>query len=186
MALDLACCSFHGIFLGFANFKYLFKPEREVILCSDMHNLLATFLRGIKCLCVKYLILFSLIYIWDKVFKSGLRKFLKPCLPQNLLSLLLNTLPHLFCQFPCFWTFIIFAKKKNPSVWQAVWQGRKYAPVHSFWLKMKLVDEWYFCSNLNQKLYSANVFVSEFFDQLLVFILWKNWIYKLFLEAEKM
>ena len=112
MALDLACCSFHGIFLGFSNFKYLFKPEREVILCPDMHNLLVTFLRGIKCLSVKYLILLSHIYIWDKVLKSGLRKPLKACLPQNLLSPLLNTLPHLFCQFPCFWTFTIFAKKK--------------------------------------------------------------------------
>ena len=30
-------------------------------------------------------------YIWDKVFKSGLSKFFKGCLPQNLLSPLLNT-----------------------------------------------------------------------------------------------
>ena len=33
---------------------------------------------------------------WDKVFKSGLCKFFKGCLPQNLLSPLLNTLSHLF------------------------------------------------------------------------------------------
>ena len=35
-------------------------------------------------------------YIWDKVFKSGLSKFFKGCLPQNLLSLFLNSLFHLF------------------------------------------------------------------------------------------
>ena len=29
---------------------------------------------------------------WDKVFKSGLSKFFKGCLPQNFLSPLLNTL----------------------------------------------------------------------------------------------
>ena len=29
---------------------------------------------------------------WDKIFKSGLSKFFKGCLPQNLLSPLLNTL----------------------------------------------------------------------------------------------
>ena len=29
---------------------------------------------------------------WDKVFKSGLSKFFKDCLPQNLLTLLLNAL----------------------------------------------------------------------------------------------
>ena len=33
--------------------------------------------------------------IWDKVFKSGLSKFFKGCLPQNLLSPLLNTLSQL-------------------------------------------------------------------------------------------
>ena len=33
--------------------------------------------------------------IWDKVSKSGLSKFFKGCLPQNLLSPLLNTLSHL-------------------------------------------------------------------------------------------
>ena len=32
---------------------------------------------------------------WDKVLKSGLSKFFKGCLPQNLLSPLLNTLPQL-------------------------------------------------------------------------------------------
>ena len=32
------------------------------------------------------------IEYWDKVFKSGLSKFFKGCLPQNLLGLLLNTL----------------------------------------------------------------------------------------------
>ena len=31
----------------------------------------------------------------DKVFKNGLSKFFKYCLPQNLLSPLLNTLPHI-------------------------------------------------------------------------------------------
>ena len=30
--------------------------------------------------------------IWDKVFKNGLSKFFKGCLPQNLLSPLLHTL----------------------------------------------------------------------------------------------
>ena len=112
MALDLACCSFHGIFLGFSNFKYLFKPEREVILCPDMHNLLVTFLRGIKCLSVKYLILLSHIYIWDKVLKSGLRKLLKACLPQNLLSPLLNTLPIYSASFHAFGP-LLFLQKKN-------------------------------------------------------------------------
>ena len=34
-------------------------------------------------------------FIWDKVFKSGLSKFFKSCLPQNLLSPLLNALSHL-------------------------------------------------------------------------------------------
>ena len=34
---------------------------------------------------------------WDKVFNSGLRKFFKGCHPQNLLSLLLNTLSELLC-----------------------------------------------------------------------------------------
>ena len=51
----------------------------------------------------------SVIYnIWDKVFKNGLSKFcgrqplnfpfkfFKACLPQNLLSPLLNTLSHIF------------------------------------------------------------------------------------------
>ena len=43
----------------------------------------------------------SLVYywcftIWDKVFKRGLSKFFKGCLPQNLLSPLLNTLSHMF------------------------------------------------------------------------------------------
>ena len=33
--------------------------------------------------------------ILNKVFKSGLSKFFKGCLPQDLLSLLLNTLPHI-------------------------------------------------------------------------------------------
>ena len=33
-------------------------------------------------------------HIWDKVFKSELSKFFKGCLPQNLLSPLLNTLSH--------------------------------------------------------------------------------------------
>ena len=32
---------------------------------------------------------------WDKVFTSRLSKFFKGCLPQNLLSPLLNTLSHL-------------------------------------------------------------------------------------------
>ena len=32
--------------------------------------------------------------IWDKVFKSGLSKFFKVCLPQ-IFSLLLNTLSHI-------------------------------------------------------------------------------------------
>ena len=31
----------------------------------------------------------------DKVFKSGITKFFKGCLPQNLLSPLLNTLSHI-------------------------------------------------------------------------------------------
>ena len=35
-------------------------------------------------------------YIWDKVFKSGLSKFFKDCLPQNLHSPLLNNLSHLW------------------------------------------------------------------------------------------
>ena len=35
-------------------------------------------------------------YIWDTVFKSGLSKFFKGCLPQNLLRLFLNSLFHLF------------------------------------------------------------------------------------------
>ena len=34
----------------------------------------------------------NLNHRWDKVFKSGLSKFFKGCLPQNLLSPLLNTL----------------------------------------------------------------------------------------------
>ena len=33
---------------------------------------------------------------WDKVCKSGLSKFFKGCLPQNLFSLLLNTLSQIF------------------------------------------------------------------------------------------
>ena len=32
---------------------------------------------------------------WEKVFKSGLSKFSKGCLPQNLLHLLLNNLSHI-------------------------------------------------------------------------------------------
>ena len=36
-----------------------------------------------------------MIHIWDKVFKSRLSKFFKGCLPQNLLSSLLNTSSHL-------------------------------------------------------------------------------------------
>ena len=41
-----------------------------------------------------------LTYIWDKLLKSGLSKFFKDCLPQNLLSPLLNTLSRLHCVFP--------------------------------------------------------------------------------------
>ena len=33
---------------------------------------------------------------WDKVCKSGLSKFFKGCLPQNLFSLLLNTLSQIY------------------------------------------------------------------------------------------
>ena len=33
---------------------------------------------------------------WDKVFTSGLSKFFKGCLPQNLFSPFLNTLPQMF------------------------------------------------------------------------------------------
>ena len=36
-----------------------------------------------------------MLIIWDKVFKSGLSKFFKGCLPQKLLSPLLNTLSHI-------------------------------------------------------------------------------------------
>ena len=36
------------------------------------------------------------IFIWDKVFKSGLNKFVKDCLLQNLLSPLLNSFSHIF------------------------------------------------------------------------------------------
>ena len=36
---------------------------------------------------------------WDKVFKSGLSKLFKGCLPQNLLSPLLNTLSQMFLSF---------------------------------------------------------------------------------------
>ena len=32
---------------------------------------------------------------WDKAFKSGLSKFLKDCLPQNLLSPFLNSFSHI-------------------------------------------------------------------------------------------
>ena len=36
--------------------------------------------------------------MWNKVFKSGLTKFFKGCLPQNLISLPLNTLvSHKLC-----------------------------------------------------------------------------------------
>ena len=35
------------------------------------------------------------IQYMDKVFKNGLSKFFKDCLPQNLLSPLLNTLSHI-------------------------------------------------------------------------------------------
>ena len=38
----------------------------------------------------------SVSTIWDKTFRSGLSKFFKGCLPQNLLSPLLNTLSHIF------------------------------------------------------------------------------------------
>ena len=41
--------------------------------------------------------------IWNKVFKSGLSKFFKGWLPQNLFSSLLNTLSHLEDQFSCLW-----------------------------------------------------------------------------------
>ena len=42
-------------------------------------------------------------YIWGKVFKSGLSKFFKGCLPQNLLSPLLNTLSRMQCNiYKCF------------------------------------------------------------------------------------
>ena len=34
-------------------------------------------------------------YIWGKVFKSGISKFFKGYLPQNLLSPVLNTLSHI-------------------------------------------------------------------------------------------
>ena len=40
----------------------------------------------------------SLNYIWDKVIKSGLSKFFKGCLLQNLLRPLLNTFFHLCTQ----------------------------------------------------------------------------------------
>ena len=33
--------------------------------------------------------------IWDKVFKSGLSKFFKDCLPQNLFSPFLNSFSHI-------------------------------------------------------------------------------------------
>ena len=39
-------------------------------------------------------------WIWDKVFKSGLSKFFKGCLPQNLLSSLLNTLSDILNVYP--------------------------------------------------------------------------------------
>ena len=35
-------------------------------------------------------------YIWDKVFKSGLSKFFKGCLRQNLRSPLFNTLSYMY------------------------------------------------------------------------------------------
>ena len=63
----------------------------------------------------------NLGYIWDKIFKSGVSKFFKGCLPQYLLSPLLNTLSHLKNKvFPrqvfnhkvhCYATFS--GKKKN-------------------------------------------------------------------------
>ena len=40
-------------------------------------------------------VLFEKIFIWDKIFESGLSKFFKDFLPQNLLSPLLNTLSRL-------------------------------------------------------------------------------------------
>ena len=53
----------------------------------------------LQCVCVNFLSGNpSSHYItinWDKVFKRGLSKFFKDCLPQNLLSPLLNTLSQL-------------------------------------------------------------------------------------------
>ena len=48
-----------------------------------------------KQLCLFY---FKKDYKWDKVFKSGLSKFFKGCLPQNLISPLLNNLPQIFVE----------------------------------------------------------------------------------------
>ena len=60
------------------------------------------FTSQIKIFLFEYLVLNTIYEIfckvwnfWHKVFKSRLSKFFKGCLPQNLLSLLLNTLSHL-------------------------------------------------------------------------------------------
>ena len=54
----------------------------------------------------------------DKVFKSGLRNFFKGCLPQNLLSPLLNTLSHIYFYISKSITFVsCFQNCRKPSVY---------------------------------------------------------------------
>ena len=58
------------------------------------------------------------VFRWSKVFKSGLGKFFKGYLPQNLLSPLLNSLSHMFLIF-AFWPYlqnwkINETEQKNP------------------------------------------------------------------------
>ena len=64
---------------------------------------------------------------WDKVFKSGLSKFFKGCLPHNLLSPLLNTLSQMissvkinkfsFSEYPV----IVRCERKRVRYFETLW-----------------------------------------------------------------
>ena len=56
---------------------------------------------------------------WDKVFKSGLSKFFKGCLSQNILSPLLNTLSQISQQY------IIFTFLKSNTFVKELFTGNR-------------------------------------------------------------
>ena len=99
--------------------------------------------------------------IWGKVFKSGLSNFFKGCLPQSLLSRLLNSLSHILC----LGIFICYVIKAYPSSCQnLVWKESPFQIVASTLLRS---TTW--CHNIEHFL--MNYFLC-FFRRELVNIRW--------------